>query len=61
MSTKITVQIETKSARDTLNLELHGEESGDNPAFASDQVKRILDDIALRVRGTYSAYYGEQK
>lgn len=61
MSTQITVNITTKTGQDELNLTLHGEESGDNPAFNSQQVDRILGDIALRVRGMYGPYFGEQR
>lgn len=61
MGTRITVNIETTTGPDHLSLSLHGEESGDNPAFNSQQVDRILKDIALRVRGMYGPYFGEQK
>lgn len=61
MATNITVSIETNTGADHLNLTLHGEESGDNPAFNSQQVERILQDVALRVRGMYGPYFGPQK
>ncbi len=60
MSTKITVHIVTKNGADTTELTLHGEESGDNPGFNSQQVDRILKSIGLRVRGMYAASYGKQ-
>lgn len=60
MSTKITVNIETKAGPDSLTLELRGEESGDNPRFNASQVDGILSDIAVRVRKMFHAYYGDQ-